>query len=90
MDPTFAKEITAANIYRKYLPTPEVNLVRFNVQGDYLGIYAHTESVDKQFLQKHFSEKELSQKDITYLATELNTTIEHISILLEEINESKK
>ena len=39
---------------------------------------------------KHFSEKELSQKDITYLATELNTTIEHISILLEEINESKK
>ena len=58
MDPTFAKEITAANIYRKYLPTPEVNLVRFNVQGDYLGIYAHTESVDKQFLQKHFSEKD--------------------------------
>jgi hypothetical protein len=57
MDPTFAKEITAASIYRKYLPSPEVNLLRLNVQGNYLGIYVNTESIDKQFLQKHFGEK---------------------------------
>lgn len=58
MDPTFAKEITASHIYKKYLPSPEVNLLKLNVQGNYLGIYVNTESIDKQFLQKHFGEKD--------------------------------
>ena len=57
-DPTFAKEITASKIYQKYLPTPEANLIRLIAQGNYVGIYAHTESVDKQFLKKHFDEKD--------------------------------
>ncbi|MEJ6506357.1 MAG: CotH kinase family protein, partial [Crocinitomicaceae bacterium] len=57
-DPTFAKEITASRIYQKYLPTPEANLIRLIAQGNYVGIYAHTESVDKQFLKKHFDEKD--------------------------------
>lgn len=58
MDPTFAKEVTASKIYQKYLPTPEANLIRLIAQGDYVGIYAHTESVDEQFLKKHFDEKD--------------------------------
>ena len=58
LDPTFAKEITAANIYRKYLPTPEASLLRLNVQGNYNGLYVNTEAVDKQFLQKQFNEKD--------------------------------
>jgi len=58
MDPTFAKEITASHIYKKYLPSPEVNLLKLNVQDNYLGIYVNTESIDKQFLQKHFVEKD--------------------------------
>ena len=58
MDPTFAKEITASHIYKKYLPSPEVNLLKLNVQDNYLGIYVNTESIDKQFLQKHFGEKD--------------------------------
>ena len=57
LDPTFAKEITAANIYRKYLPSPEASLLRLNVQGNYLGVYVNTDSVDKQFIQKKFNEK---------------------------------
>ena len=36
MDPTFAKEFTAAKIYRKYLPCPEINLTKLHVQGNYL------------------------------------------------------
>ncbi len=39
---------------------------------------------------KHFSNRELSKQDMSYLASELKTTTEHISILLEEINESQK
>lgn len=58
LDPTFCKEITGLNIYRNYLPSPEANLIKVNVQGDYLGLYVNTESVDKQFLKKHFNEND--------------------------------
>ena len=54
-DPTFAKEITAYNIYRRYLPSPEANLMKLNVQGNYLGLYVNTESVDRKFLMKHLN-----------------------------------
>lgn len=56
-DATFVREFTAAKTYRKYLPTPEVNLMKLNVQGNYLGLYVNTESINKQFLEKHFDEK---------------------------------
>jgi hypothetical protein len=57
-DPTFAKEITGYDIYRRYLPSPQANLMRLNVQGDYLGLYVNTEAVDKKFLEKHFGESD--------------------------------
>jgi len=56
-DATFAKEFTASKIYRKYLPTPEVNLAKLYVQNNYLGLYVNTESINKQFVKKHFDEK---------------------------------
>ena len=57
IDPTFMKDITASNIYRMYLPSGEANLVKLHVQGNYLGVYVNTESINKQFLKKHFNEK---------------------------------
>jgi len=57
MDPTFVKQIVSSNIYRKYLPTGESNLVKLNVQGNYVGLYVNDESINKQFLKKHFDEK---------------------------------
>ena len=57
MDATFAKEFASSRIYKKYLPTAEVNLMKLYVQGNYLGIYVNTESINKQFLDKHFDEK---------------------------------
>ena len=56
-DPTFVKEYLASTIYRKYLPSPQVNLIKVNVQGNYLGLYVNTESINKQFVDKHFDEK---------------------------------
>ena len=56
MDATFLKEYTASKIYKKYLPTPEVSLAKLHVQGDYLGLYVNTESINKQFAKKHFNE----------------------------------
>ncbi|MEJ6776580.1 MAG: CotH kinase family protein [Crocinitomicaceae bacterium] len=58
LDPTFSKEFIASKIYRKYLPTPEANLLKLHVQDDYLGLYVNTESINKQFCEKHFGEKE--------------------------------
>ena len=58
LDPTFAKEFIASRIYKKYLPTPEVNLVKLHVQGNYMGMYVNTESINKQFCEKHFNEKD--------------------------------
>ena len=57
MDPTFVKDVTASNIYRNYLPSGEANLVKLHVQGNYLGLYVNTESINKQFTKKHFDEK---------------------------------
>jgi len=58
MDPTFAKEFSSAQIYKNYLPSPEVNLIKLHCQGNYLGLYVNTESINKQFLDKHFGEKD--------------------------------
>ena len=57
MDPSFVKQIVSSNIYRRYLPTGESNLVKLYVQNDYLGLYVNDESINKQFLKKHFDEK---------------------------------
>ena len=57
MDPTFVKQIIASNIYQRYLPTGESNLVKLYVQGNYNGLYVNDESINKQFLKKHFDEK---------------------------------
>ena len=57
MDPSFVKQIISSNIYRRYLPTGESNLVKLYVQNDYLGLYVNDESINKQFLKKHFDEK---------------------------------
>ena len=57
MDPTFMKDIVASNIYRKYLPSGEANLIKLYVQGNYIGLYVNVESVNKQFLKKHYDEK---------------------------------
>jgi len=58
LDPTYCKEYIASRIYRKYLPTPEINLIALHSQGNYTGLYVNTESINKQFLEKHFGEDE--------------------------------
>ena len=58
LDPTYSKEYIASRIYRKYLPTPEINLVALYTQEIYTGLYVNTESINKQFLEKHFGEDE--------------------------------
>jgi len=56
-DPSFMKEVLAASIYNEYLPSHQASLINLYVNNNYLGIYTNTESINKQFLNKHFNEK---------------------------------
>ena len=57
MDPTFMKEIISSSVYRNYLPSGQANLMKLSVESNYLGLYVNAESINKQFLEKHFDEK---------------------------------
>lgn len=54
LDPTFLRETIASAIYKKYMPSPEVNLIKVNINGNYLGLYVNVESVNENFLIKHY------------------------------------
>ncbi len=55
-DPTFVKEIVGLNIYQKYLPSSESNLIKVYIDNEYIGVYANIETIDSKFLKKHFGE----------------------------------
>lgn len=56
-DPTMVREVLAYTIYRRYMPASLANHMKVYVEGNYLGMYVNTESVNKDFLKKHFDYK---------------------------------
>ena len=56
-DPSFTKEGLASYIYNQYMPSHQTSLIKLYVNTNYIGLYTNTESISKQFLQKHFNEK---------------------------------
>ncbi|MFN0213672.1 MAG: CotH kinase family protein [Saprospiraceae bacterium] len=54
-DPTFVREPLAYEIARKYMDAPRANHAKVWMNGTYWGLYGNVESVNKQFLQNHFS-----------------------------------
>ena len=55
-DPTMRKEITGFSVYRNYLPAPQANFINLTVNNDLVGLYVNTESVNLEFMDKHFNE----------------------------------
>ena len=55
-DPTMRKEITGFSVYREYLPAPQANFINLNVNNNLLGLYVNTESINLDFMEKHFNE----------------------------------
>ena len=53
-DPSFVREVLAYEIAGKYMPSPKANFVRLYVNGELLGLYNSTESVDEKFLKENF------------------------------------
>ncbi len=72
-DPSFIREVLSYQIARKYMPAPRANFAQLYVNGEYLGLYNNTESVDKDFLKEHFGYKKgtLIKCDPTWHAEEV-------------------
>lgn len=55
-DPTFVREVISYEIARQYMPAPRANFAMLYVDGEYLGLYTNTESIDKSFLRARFGD----------------------------------
>ena len=53
-DPTFVRETIGYLSSGFYLPTPEAGYMNVSIDGEELGLYVNAESINKQFLRKHF------------------------------------
>jgi len=53
-DPTFVRETIGYLSSGFYLPTPKAGYMNVSIDGEELGLYVNAESINKQFLRKHF------------------------------------
>ncbi len=53
-DPSFIREVLSYDIARQYMPASRANLAKVYVNGEYLGLYTNTESVNEDFLEHYF------------------------------------
>lgn len=54
LDPSFVRDPLAYEVFRKYMPAPMCNFTRMYVNNKFYGLYINTESIDENFLEKHF------------------------------------
>lgn len=54
LDPTFVREPLAYELIRRYMPAPYCNFARLTINNKPYGIYVNSESIDLNFIQKHF------------------------------------
>lgn len=54
LDPSFIRDPLAYEMIRKYMPAPQCNFAKVSVNGKFFGLYINTESIDLNFLEKHF------------------------------------
>jgi hypothetical protein len=54
LDPTFIREPLSYEVVRKYMPAPQCNFVRLIINGKPFGVYVNSESIDVNFLKKHY------------------------------------
>ena len=55
-DPSYLREVLSYEIAGNYMAAPVANFARVYVNGDYLGLYNSTESVDDKFLKENFGD----------------------------------
>ncbi|MEY3368862.1 MAG: hypothetical protein RI973_2017 [Bacteroidota bacterium] len=53
-DPSFLREFLSYEIARKYMPAPHCNFAKVYINGEYVGLYNNTQSIDARFLKDAF------------------------------------
>jgi hypothetical protein len=53
-DPSMIREVLSYSIAGHYMDCPRSNFAQVYINGDYLGLYSNTESIDKTFCSSHF------------------------------------
>lgn len=53
-DPSMVREALSYEIGNKYMDCPRASFTEVYVNGEYRGIYTNTESIDNEFLSKHY------------------------------------
>lgn len=54
LDPSFLRDPLAYEVYKRYMPAPQCNFAKVYINGKYYGLYINTESVDMNFIKRHF------------------------------------
>jgi hypothetical protein len=54
LDPGFIRDPLSYDIVRKYMPASQCNFAKLYINNQYYGLYVNTESVDLNFVKKHF------------------------------------
>jgi hypothetical protein len=55
-DPSFVREVAAYEFMRRYTPSPLCCYVKMKVNGEDLGLFVHTQQIDKNFLEEWFED----------------------------------
>ena len=53
-DPRLVREVVFHEIASNYMPSPQASYVKLYVNNDYIGVFINLESVDGQFLRRHY------------------------------------
>ena len=53
-DPSYVREVLAYEVARDYMPAPQCNFARVYVNGEFMGLYNSSESIDERFLAEHY------------------------------------
>lgn len=57
-DPSMVREVLGYEIARDYMPAPQANFAKVNVNGEYYGLLVNIEAVDEAFLKEHYGTAE--------------------------------
>lgn len=55
-DPSFVREVAAYEFMRRYTPSPKSCYVKLKVNGEDLGLFVHTQQINKDFLEEWFED----------------------------------
>lgn len=53
-DPSMVREALTYEIANQYMDCPRASFVELSINGNFIGIYTNTESIDNEFLNEHF------------------------------------